>query len=261
MQQTSSLYRRIIADENHWFQTRVVVGESGNLITENGEKILFGGFSIIVSRTGPDAGYPENYIFSVKTYSNMLQNKLEIGKCIAQEIEVQMMNPSGDMPRMSVVVPYVRACNATQQSEWIQQGIFYIDTRQITDNNDEKVLTIHGYDAMMRGNQGLAESSISWPATDANVVRLIASNMGIGVDPRTFAIMTDSYSISYPGTKYTMLDLLGYIASMYLGSFIITETGTLRLISFLELPEETRYLIDQVGDNITFGGNRILLYR
>jgi hypothetical protein len=46
---------------------------------------------------------------------------------------------------------------------------------------------------------------------------------------------------------------------MYVGSFIMTETGLLRLVSITELPEETNYLINNAGDAITFGGDRILV--
>ena len=259
MQETSSTYRRILADENHWFETRLVIGEGGDLITEGGEKIIFGGYAIVVSRTGPDSGYPEDYVFSVNTYSKMLEDKPEIGKCISQEIDVRMLNPSGDMPRMSVVIPYVRVCNAEEESEWIQQGLFFIDTREITHNNDGlEVLSLHGYDAMLKANQGYTESTIDWPATDIDVVREIASIMDVGVDSRTVEIMNEAYSISYPGS-YTLIDVLSFIASMYLGNFIITETGELRLVTLTEMPKETRYLIDQIGDNITFGGYRILV--
>ena len=259
MQQTSALYRRLLADENHWFETRVVIGESCDLITEGGEKILFGGFAIVVARTGPESGYPENYVFSVETHSQMLDNKPEIGKCISQEIDVKMLNPSGDMPRMSVVIPYVRVCTADEQSEWLQQGVFFIDTREITHNDDGlDILTFHGYDAMLRANQGLYESLMDWPATDIDVVREIAAAMEVAVDRRTVEIMTEGYRISYPGS-YTMIEVLGFIASMYLGSFIITETGELRLVTLTEMPKVTRYLIDQIGDSITFGGDRILV--
>jgi hypothetical protein len=46
---------------------------------------------------------------------------------------------------------------------------------------------------------------------------------------------------------------------MYVGAFIMTDEGKLRLVSILELPPETNYLIDEVGDAITFGGDRILV--
>ena len=39
--------------------------------------------------------------------------------------------------------------------------------------------------------------------------------------------------------------------------FIITEVGQLRLVSLLELPPETNLLIDNVGDYIVFGTDRI----
>jgi hypothetical protein len=44
---------------------------------------------------------------------------------------------------------------------------------------------------------------------------------------------------------------------MYAGCFIITEVGQLRLVSLLELPPETNLLIDNVGDYIVFGSDRI----
>lgn len=256
MQQTSDLYRSLLADDNHWFETSVVIGDTGDLITEGGEKILFGGLAIVVSRTGPESGYPENYIFSVSTHSKMLENKPEIGKCISQEIEVKMLNPSGDIPRMGVVIPYVRVCTEEEQSEWIQQGVFFVDTREITHNHDGlDVLTLHGFDAMLKANQGYTESQLNWPATDIDVVREIASILDVEVDSRTVEAMTEGYSIPDPGS-YTLIEVLGFIASMYLGSFIISETGELRLVSLLELPPETRYLIDNAGDAITFGIDR-----
>ena len=308
MQNVSQLYKYIISSQNHWFETSVVIGETGDLVTEYGEKILFGGAAILVARTGPDSGFPENYIFSVKTDSRMLQDNLRIGTCVAQEVEVKMLNPAGNMPRMSVVIPYVRAAGNIQredgwsftddimmfygnvsidnsiltfapefgarteksiivlpsnteyaESEWIQQGVFFIDTREVTHNgNGLDILTIHGYDAMLKANQDYSESNIDWPATDIDVVKEIADIIDVDVDPRTYNIMTDGYQITYP-SNYTLIDVLSYIASMYLGSFIITETGELRLVSLLELPPETRYLIDLAGDVITFGGDRILV--
>lgn len=259
MQNTSQLYRRLLADENHWFETRLVVGEGGNLVTKQGEKIIFGEYGIVVSRSGPDSGYPENSIFSIETSSQIMENTMEIGKCVSQEIDVKMINPSGYMPRMSLVVLYVRICTEDEQSEWLQQGEFYIDTREISNNNDGlNVLTFHGYDAMMKANQMYSVSDLDWPATDTDVVREIAGLMGVDVDSRTFEVMTEEYSIQEVGT-YAMIEVLGMIASMYLGNFIITETGELRLVTILEMPKETRHLIDHVGDVIVFGEDSILV--
>lgn len=259
MQNTTALYRKILADPNHWFETSVVIGDSGNLITERGETILFGGFAIRVAASGADDGFGENIVLSVSTTSQLFSNDPEIGKAVSAEIDLKMLNPSGDIPRMGVVIPYVRVCKEDEQSEWLQQGVFYIDTREISDNdNDLDVITIHGYDAMMKAEQDYASTSLNWPAVDTDIVSEIAGEMGVSVDPRTWEIMTDGYTFPLP-TNYTLREMLGYIASMYVGCFIMTETGRLRLVTLLELPKETNHLIDSVGDAITFGGERILV--
>lgn len=96
MQDTSLLYRQILADPDHYFEVAVAIGEPGDLVTERGETILFGGTAILIARSGPDAGYQDSQIFSLKTSSQMFGNDPEIGKAIAQEIELQMLQPAGD---------------------------------------------------------------------------------------------------------------------------------------------------------------------
>lgn len=261
MQNTSPLYREILTNPNHYFETTVVIGESGDLVTEYGDKILFGGMAILVARTGPDSGFRENQIFSVKTSSKLFGNDPEIGTAVAQEIELQMLQPAGDIPEMAQVVLYVRACTDTQQSEWIQQGVFFIDTRETTASHDSlKVLTLHGYDAMLMAEQYWGDNgSLDWSTgsvSDVAMVNNIAAIMGISVDERTYDIMTNAYQIPMP-MQYTLREILGYIASMYAGCFIVTEMGQLRLVSLLELPPETNLLIDNAGDYIVFGTDRI----
>ena len=263
MQWTSALYRQILSSEDHYFETRVVIGDSGNLITEHGEQILFGGTSIVVARTGPDSGFDENIVFSVKTSLNMFENEPVIGKAVAGEIDLEMLNPSGDIPRMGVVIPYVRAVridgDTVLQSEWLQQGTFFIDTREITHNDDGlNVLKLHGYDAMLKAEQDYASTQLNWPAKDRSIVGEIASKLGVSVDPRTWPIMADNYYFPLP-TAYTLREMLGFIAGAYAGCFIMTETGQLRLVSMTELPKETNYLTDTYGYVLTFGGTRILI--
>ena len=259
MQNTSALYRRILEDENHWFEAGVVIGESGNLITEQNERILFGGVSIIVARSGPDSGYLENRLIRVRTASDMFKGRPEIGRAVAQEIEVQMFNPAGEFPPMSVVVPYVRACTEQEQSEWLQQGVFYIDTRSITHNsNGLDILTLHGFDAMLTSERDYADTALDWPAADTDVVAEIAGTMGVEVDPRTWNVMTDGYTLPLPA-GYSLREMLEYIAMMYLGCFIMTETGQLRLVTLTELPPETNYLVDSFSNSLVFGEDRILV--
>jgi hypothetical protein len=162
------------------------------------------------------------------------------------------------IPAMAKLLPQVRACNATQQSEWISQGVYYIDTRERTVTEyGESVLELHGYDAMLKAEQ-MYNGRITGDSTDIQMVNEIAYQMGVSVDSRTTALMTAAYTIPLP-TGYSYREVLGYIASMYVGCFIITDEGKLRLVSITELPPETNYLIDEQGDAITFGGDRILV--
>lgn len=279
MQQTSALYRQILAMDNHWFETKVRIN-------------------------GTDFG--ESSLMSVSTSSSMFSGDPEIGKAISAEIDLSMIAPSISIPRMAKIEPFVRigaklispirvsvnqgiltldngssisndiltindatiedsivvfdrAEYETVYSEWLPKGVFYIDTRERSRNDSKlKILTIHGYDAMLFAEQNYSSTELDWPAVDISIVNEIASMMGVPVDPRTAQIMTEGNVLPLPA-NYSLREVLGYIASMYAGSFIMSETGELRLVTLLELPEETSYLIDNAGDAITFGGDRILV--
>ena len=231
MQTTSALYNTILADSNHWFETQVII----NGVT-----------------------YGETQLFSVSTHVEMFQNTPTLGKAVAGEISIKMLKPSVDISAMAKIQPQVRVCNATNQSEWLAQGIYYIDTRETTHNQDGlDVLTLHGYDDMLKAEQ-MYNGRITGDSTDIQMVNEIAYQMGVNVDARTTALMTNAYTIPLP-TGYSYREVLGYIASMYVGCFIMSEIGELRLVSLLELPPETNLLVTEGGDPIEFGGVCILL--
>lgn len=232
MQTTSALYQSILADDNHWFETRLVIDGVGV--------------------------YGETNLFSISTSHQMFHGTPTIGSAVAGEINVKMVYPQNvTIPTMAKLMPQVRVCNESQQSEWIAQGIYYIDTRERTVSDaSEDVLVLHGYDAMLKAEQ-MYNGDILGDSTDVEMVDEIASQLGLSVDSRTYDLMTAAYTIPLP-VGYTYREILGYIAAMYVGCFIINETGELRLVSILELPPETNYLIDNEGDAITFGGDRIL---
>ena len=234
MQTTSALYQSIIGNDNHWFETRLVIDGVGT--------------------------YGETDLFSIYTSHQMFHGSPTIGSAVAGEVTIKMVYPVGvTIPTMAKLMPQVRVCNATQQSEWLAQGVYFIDTRERTVTEaGESVLELHGYDAMLKAEQDFQSNTITGDSVDTDMVDEIASIMGVSVDPRTYDVMTASYTIPLP-TGYSCREVLGYIAAMYVGAFIITDTGELRLVSILELPPETNYLIDQVGDAITFGGDRILV--
>ena len=237
MQTTSALYNTILADNNHWFETQVII----NGVT-----------------------YGETQLFSVSTHVEMFQNTPTIGKAVAGEIEIKMLKPSVDIPAMATLQPQVRVCRdfgeevddewvvTRQNSEWLAQGIYYIDTRETTRNEfGLDVLTIHGYDAMLRAEQ-MYNGRITSDSTDIQMVNEIAYQIGVSVDARTTALMTHAYTVPFP-VGYSYREVLGYIASMYVGCFVMTEVGKLRLVSILELPPETNLLVTEGGAPIQFG--------
>ena len=137
-------------------------------------------------------------------------------------------------------------------SEWIRKGVFFIDTRNVTKNDDNlNILTLHGYDSMMKANANYSSSSnLSVP--DITAVREIASVIGVEVDPRTVEIISKNYTVLSP-TRYTMIEVLGQIASAYGGNFIINDIGKLQLIPLWNLPPESNLLTDENYFPITFG--------
>ena len=226
MQTTSALYQSILSNRDHWYETQLVIDGVGTI--------------------------PESKISSLVVNHQMFQKTPEIGKAIAGEIEVVLLKPEVDVPKMAVLRPKTRVCDSERQSEWIPQGVFFVDTRTQSKNGDGlDILTIHGYDAMLKAEQ-MYNGRITGDSTDIQMVNEIAYQMGISVDSRTAALMTEAYTIPLP-TGYTLREVLGYIASAYVGCFIISDEGKLRLVSLLELPPETNYLIEEQGFAITFG--------
>lgn len=257
MQETSSLYKEIISGE-HWKEYRLVIGEKGKLITELNEAILFGGFRILTDSSGADSGYAEDIIVSMNTYCSVFSEDTPVvGEAIAGEISVTILKPKGDIPRRSRVVPYVRVCNSEKQSEWIQKGVYFIDKRSYS-GEDNELMKIHGYDAMLFSEADFPSSTEEWPRKDIDVVRDIAAEMDVTVDARTVAIMDNGYEVQYPA-EYSQREVLGFLAAMYAGCFVMSDTGELRLVQLNGIPKETSFLIDHAGFILTFGGERIIV--
>lgn len=263
MQQTSELYRELLAQQqagksNVKFETRLAIGETGTLITKQGESITFGGVRILVGASGGDSGYDGSVLLSMGADFRIFPDESpSVGNCISAEINVQMYKPSAELPRQARLVPYVRLTDGKRYSEWIQKGVFYIDTRgKVEDGSSLEKLQIHGYDDMLKTEQDYPASTLSWPAKDIDIVREIAAFIGVSVDSRTLPIINRGYQIQYPA-GYSCRDVLGYIAAMYAGCFVMSDTGELRLITIYGIPKETRYLIDTSGSAIMFGGVKI----
>lgn len=233
MYSVSNLWNTLISADKHWFETRVDI---------NG------------------VSYYSDTIVSVSVQNTMFSGEQPgVGGCLSAELQLTMLAPSVTIPRMATINPYVRVTNGTQTSEWIPQGKFFIDTRETTKNDDGlPVLTVHGYDSMLKAEGDFPDTTVSFPQTDINVVNMIATELGVGVDARTTALMTNAYEIGLP-VGYSMREVLSGIGSMYAGNWIMNFDGDLLLVAVNGIQPETNYLVTAVGEPITFGGERILV--
>lgn len=266
MQQTSDTYKRIIQG-SHWFETAVTLGDSGRLVDGSGDLITFGGDAILVDTGGPESGFREDTLFSLSTKNPFFKDSSPcVGAATSGTVSIEMIAPF-NIPKKARICIYSRAVSESEKSEWVQQGVYFIDTRsQVHDERGFDVLTIDGYDAMMLAEVTYpSDSQHDYPLLDKDMVQFIADNMkidadgsGISVDPRTWDMMTAGYSFPLP-VGYSMREVLCMIAAAYAGNFVISPTGELRLVSMFDLPPETRNLITEDGYKITVGGVYILV--
>ena len=237
MYSVSALWNDIITRPNHEFETQVIIDG-----TTYGKDVLR---EVVIER---------------RAFSG---NEPSVGGCISAEISLSMENPDITIPRMATIIPQVRVVEGTDVSEWIPQGRFYIDTRQTSKNSDNlEVLSLHGYDDMLKSEADYATTvqEQDWPCFDVDVVREIAYMLGLqnsvdsddGIDPRTFEVMTGGYRIGLP-VGYSMREVLGNIAAMYAGNWVMNYDGQLLLVALGGIPPETSYLIDYNSNPITFG--------
>lgn len=199
--------------------------------------------------------YGEDTIVSLTTTGGLFADgTLSVGSAVSREINLSLWNISTTIPKMAKLIPYYRISNGTQTSEWIQKGVYYIDTRSV----DSGLLTIHGYDDMLKAEQiWTPEQSLEFPMPMTQAVDIIANIMGVEVDART--VLNSSYTVDYPANDYTLRDVLRFIAAAHGGNWIMSDVGELWLVGLNDLPAETNYLCDEDGDWITFGGDRILV--
>lgn len=199
--------------------------------------------------------YGEDTIVSLTTTGGLFADgTLSVGSAVSREINLSLWNVSTTIPKMAKLIPYYRLSNGTQTSEWIQKGVYYIDTRSV----DSGLLTIHGYDDMLKAEQvWVPDQSLTFPMPMTQAVNVIAGLMGVQIDART--VLNSAYTIDYPANDYTLRDVLRYIAAAHGGNWIMSDAGELWLVGLNTLPPETNYLCDEDGDWITFGGDRILV--
>lgn len=227
MQDTSALYNQIFETDGHYAEVKINIA-------------------------GVD--YGQDKIVSLSTSGGLFaEGTLGAGGAVAGEIDLQLYGP-GSIPKMAKLIPYYRFVAGNQVSEWIQKGVYYIDTR----SQDGNVLTIHGFDDMLKAEQvWYPDQSLEFPMSMQAAATEIAGIMGVTIDSRTQ--FNALYQVDYPANDWTLRDILRFIAAAHAANWVMTDLGQLRMVPIYEIPDTTSYLVDEYGNAITFGGVRILV--
>lgn len=199
--------------------------------------------------------YGESSILSVSTSASLFADKpAAVGVCAAKEIDLDVL-PLGDIPRMAEIRAWVRPVADGVEAEWLPKGVFYSDTRKV--DSVTGLVSIHGYDAMLKLEQVYIEDGkdiTGWPKSMDVVAADIAALVGVEIDERT--TLNAGYMVEAP-VGYTMREVMGWIAAAHGGNWTITDAGKLRLVPLANIPGETYYLIEEHGDYLLFGEDRI----
>lgn len=204
MQSTSQTYGLILRSGRYTTETRATIGG-----------VVY----------GPDK------LISVSTSGSLYQT-MGIGNAAARQINMEII-PQGTIPKRAEIKLEVRLMNQTGVgSEWIQKGIYFFSRRET--DHVTGVMTVVGYDAMLKADQVWLDSSYDtegWPMPVADAVADITERMGVELDSRT--VLNGDYPVQYPVDQsgdMTMRAVLRRIAAANGGNWCITDKGKLRLV-------------------------------
>lgn len=151
--------------------------------------------------------------------------------------------------------------NENSYTMWLPKGKYFVATQEKTTNG---LTTITCYDSMQKANAIYMTSGTWTTPYSSDLVSSIATRMGVTIDGPTNTYLTTNkfqittgFVIGDNGT--TMRSFLAYIGAVHCGGFIIDDYGNLKLWRYGEGYNETFYLIDNLNNAITFGGDRILV--
>ncbi len=225
--------------------------------------------------------FPQEKIWSMKTSRACFSSStFFVGNAMVGQIDLTITKPDADFARMACIKPYIRLRSRHRNlvSGWLQKGEFYVDTRPADESDTITTLNIQGFDLMRKANIKYPTSSLTWSSSEPSalmVVQEIASFLfGVKrvsvmeyppsyIDSDTITLLNNNpHVVGFPA-QYTIAEVLGSIATMYGGNFIISDTGKIKLARLMDLPTETFYLVNEKGNYITFGSGanatRILL--
>ena len=160
--------------------------------------------------------------------SKPLLDKPALGRCCTGSVQVKVY-PKREIPKAATVDAYcrLRSANGSTVTSWLPQGKYYVSTR-----SGKNPLQLNCLDRMIKAGIPYREKSAytSWPVAMKTVVTEICRIMGVSLDSRTVIKTGPNYMVDYPNDDTLISEVLGMIAVAHGGSWIMTESGKLRLI-------------------------------
>lgn len=239
MQQTSSVWKEILSAGNWILETSVSIG---------GTEYDSTSAPVITRGTFPEG--------------------ISVGNCIAAELSVSVLTDD-DIPRSSEVKVNMRLRDDETGllSEWLPAGTFYITKRRR--DYSTGLVELECFDAMLKAQQSwfAGDEEIIpdlWPKSMSEIVYTAASRMGIEVDEGTVINTGSGYTIPAP-KGLTILEVLGYIAGVHGGNWVISPSGKLRLVPLAPPPDpededsiENAVTVNAVLSKLTAGAETMI---
>ena len=223
----SALYNSIVSGGGH-FEWRIANDET---IDEN---------TVIVVDTLVD-GKVNPVLFKAASIGNVLAKELNFS--FYKTVSLDISKP---------LKLQFRAVNDTQQSEWYDKGLFWIDEYNTSLYTDKA--TVRAYDPLLKADVTYLEAGTWATPTDWDVVQGVASDIGVNIEANTQSMfatpadITEVPSIGVNGT--TDMQLLSVIGAMKKGNWIINDDNELQLIPLFSEQEQGADAID-IGDAVT----------
>lgn len=155
----------------------------------------------------------------------LFKDKLSLGNVTVATLTCSIL-PQGAIPKMAQITVESRTVLGAQQTSWVAEGTFFIDTRE---ELYDDWLSIVAYDDALKMEQPFLDQELEqgeWPMPMVNAVAEVATRIGVQLDTRNS--IPSSYMMEYPN-ELTMREVMSNIAAACGGNWIITPDRTLYL--------------------------------
>lgn len=170
--------------------------------------------------------YTQDEITSCRRTASAYSDSAPVpGGCVSATLDLELYT-TDTIPEMAMIKLFCRLNDGITTSEWIPQGVFYVDTREV--DTEAGLITLEAVDGLRKADQvyQLEGDTGEWPRLMSTVVSDICTRCGYSLDGRTS--LSSTYKMEYPN-DYTMREILGYIAAAHGGFWTMAGDGKLRL--------------------------------